>query len=519
MNRALLTLFGRSPSIRGGVDRLTLSHWRRGCSHAASSLPQWLKILAKQTVSFAEEVPFDSTQGDGSLFEAIRVYYESDLCPSVRHDMAMVSSLAAIKDSRWLQLEVCREFQRNKCSRSDTECKFAHPPSHVEVQNGRVIACYDSIKGRCNREKPPCKYFHPPQHLKDQLLINGRNHLALKNALLQQIPLQPLLTGQLPTAVVSGLLYSQLAQQQQQQQQLQQQQQCAAAFNLMSANALKATTSPYLPAMAAASTFSPYLGHTPMMTGLLPADALASPLSLVPSPLMTAAQKLQRTDRLEVCREFQRGNCKRSETECRFAHPPEHVTVDSGEGTVTVCMDFVKGRCTRDQCRYFHPPAHLQAQLKAAQTRAGAAAVTFPGIVPYAKRAAVDKSGLPVYQPTGAAYQQALAMQVQQPFVPVTLPVMHAAPDTTASAASNSSSVAYCDDKGQLLDTLPLCRDFKSGLCKRPQCRYVHLLEDYVEVLDGKVTVCRDAVKGKCSRPLCKYYHIPLPTPFMNSVL
>ncbi|GBM54044.1 Protein muscleblind [Araneus ventricosus] len=60
--------------------------------------------------------------------------------------MAMVSSLAAIKDSRWLQLEVCREFQRNKCSRSDTDCKFAHPPSHVEVQNGRVIACYDSIK-------------------------------------------------------------------------------------------------------------------------------------------------------------------------------------------------------------------------------------------------------------------------------------------------------------------------------------------------------------------------------------
>ncbi|PRD33962.1 UNVERIFIED_CONTAM: mbl [Trichonephila clavipes] len=76
----------------------------------------------------------------------LRVCTESDLCPSVRHDMAMVSSLAAIKDSRWLQLEVCREFQRNKCSRSDTECKFAHPPSHVEVQNGRVIACYDSIK-------------------------------------------------------------------------------------------------------------------------------------------------------------------------------------------------------------------------------------------------------------------------------------------------------------------------------------------------------------------------------------
>ncbi|CAG2161797.1 unnamed protein product [Oppiella nova] len=112
--------------------------------------------------------------------------------------MAMVNSLANVKDSRWLQLEVCREYQRNKCTRPDHECKFAHPTNNVEVQNGRVIACYDSIKGRCNREKPPCKYFHPPQHLKDQLLINGRNHLALKNALLQQMPLQTVLTSQIP---------------------------------------------------------------------------------------------------------------------------------------------------------------------------------------------------------------------------------------------------------------------------------------------------------------------------------
>lgn len=75
-----------------------------------------------------------------------------------------------------------------------------------------------------------------------------------------------------------------------------------------------------------------------------------------------------------MCREYQRGNCKRAESECRFAHPPEHVTVDSAEGTVTVCMDFVKGRCSRDLCRYFHPTPHLQAQLKAAQSRANAAA-------------------------------------------------------------------------------------------------------------------------------------------------
>jgi muscleblind protein len=60
--------------------------------------------------------------------------------------MVNMNSLINGKDSRWLQLEVCREFQRNKCSRPDTECKFAHPPANVEVQNGRVTACYDSIK-------------------------------------------------------------------------------------------------------------------------------------------------------------------------------------------------------------------------------------------------------------------------------------------------------------------------------------------------------------------------------------
>lgn len=61
------------------------------------------------------------------------------------------------------------------------------------------IVCF---QGRCNREKPPCKYFHPPQHLKDQLLINGRNHLALKNALMQQMGLTgQMLPTQMPTVV------------------------------------------------------------------------------------------------------------------------------------------------------------------------------------------------------------------------------------------------------------------------------------------------------------------------------
>lgn len=80
--------------------------------------------------------------------------------------MAMVNmnNLLNGKDSRWLQLEVCREFQRNKCTRPDTECKFAHPPANVEVQNGRVTACYDSIKVRADLCMP--QYYMEAVHYK-----------------------------------------------------------------------------------------------------------------------------------------------------------------------------------------------------------------------------------------------------------------------------------------------------------------------------------------------------------------
>nr|BAG65469.1 unnamed protein product [Homo sapiens] len=87
----------------------------------------------------------------------------------------MALNVAPVRDTKWLTLEVCRQFQRGTCSRSDEECKFAHPPKSCQVENGRVIACFDSLKGRCSREN--CKYLHPPTHLKTQLEINGRNNL------------------------------------------------------------------------------------------------------------------------------------------------------------------------------------------------------------------------------------------------------------------------------------------------------------------------------------------------------
>lgn len=333
-----------------------------------------------------------------------------------------------VKDSRWLTLEVCREFQRSKCSRTENECKFAHPPPHVEVQNGRVTCCFDSIKGKCQRKEPPCKYLHPPQHLREQLLQNGKNNLILRNLQMQYIAagLQPM--------IPAGGAYPVNEQQPQVQ------------------NSTGVSPNSQTPAYYAYEQVPPYLvpqnsfGGYQLGGTMLPAmDAAAASGSIatttVPGVLGSAGTKMSRPDRLEVCREFERATCTRQPTECRFAHPPENVAIDQTDNSVTVCMDFIKGKCSRESCRYFHPPPHLQAQIKLAQQRANAtaaaataqAATTSPqlqgmaGMVPMVKRPATidSKSGIPMYQPnapSATAYQQALAamqLQQQQPFVPV----------------------------------------------------------------------------------------------------
>lgn len=63
----------------------------------------------------------------------------------------MAVSMTMGRDTKWLTLEVCREFQRGTCSRPDAECKFAHPSRSCHVENGRVIACFDSLKVTIHR--------------------------------------------------------------------------------------------------------------------------------------------------------------------------------------------------------------------------------------------------------------------------------------------------------------------------------------------------------------------------------
>ncbi|XP_075892365.1 muscleblind-like protein 1 isoform X7 [Nelusetta ayraudi] len=339
----------------------------------------------------------------------------------------MALNVTQIRDTKWLTLEVCREFQRGTCSRPDSECKFAHPAKSCQVENGRVIACFDSLKGRCSREN--CKYLHPPPHLKTQLEINGRNNLIQQKNMVMLAQQMQLANAMIPSTQLQPV----------------------PMFSVTPSLATNMNA-----AAAAAATFNPYLG--PVSPGLMPADMLPSAPVLVtsnpgtvpvPAAAAAAAQKLMRTDRLEVCREYQRGNCTRGENDCRFAHPSDSTMIDTNDNTVTVCMDYIKGRCSREKCKYFHPPAHLQAKIKAAQHQvnqaAAAAAMGFPPILPpLPKRPALEKAnGATTVLNAGMfQYQQALAnMQFQQQaaFIP-SVPMMHGATPASVSAASTSAT-------------------------------------------------------------------------------
>ncbi|KAM9790151.1 muscleblind-like protein 1 isoform X3 [Syngnathus typhle] len=359
----------------------------------------------------------------------------------------MAMNIAQIRDTKWLTLEVCREFQRGTCSRSDQECKFAHPAKSCQVENGRVIACFDSLKGRCSREN--CKYLHPPPHLKNQLEINGRNNLIQQKNMVMLAQQMQLANAMMPATQLPPM-------------------------PMFSVTPGLATNANAAAAAAAAAAFNPYM--SPVSPGLMPPEIMPSTQVLMASSpnvsqvpnAAAAAQKLLRTDRLEVCREYQRGNCSRGEDDCRFAHPSDSTMIDTNDNTVTVCMDYIKGRCSREKCKYFHPPAHLQAKIKATQhqvNQASAAAAmtqsavkslkrpldaTFdlgmaPSVMaPLPKRAALEKAnGASAVFNTGMLqYQQALAsMQFQQQaaFLP-SVPMMHGGTPVTVSAATTSAT-------------------------------------------------------------------------------
>uniref|UniRef100_A0A131YPS6 Muscleblind n=1 Tax=Rhipicephalus appendiculatus TaxID=34631 RepID=A0A131YPS6_RHIAP len=147
---------------------------------------------------------------------------------------------------------------------------------------------------------------------------------------------------------------------------------------------------PALTTMATASSFGHYLTPSPVLPGMMTADAVTAPLSVVPASLVSP-QKVARTDRLEATEGGSTDVGLQMYTQCCCPESP-------------LPLLLAQGLFDTQQTVYevFRPNI-----------------VALPGLVPYTKRPALDKSGVPVYQPSATAYQQALALQMQQPFVPV----------------------------------------------------------------------------------------------------
>nr|XP_046910713.1 protein muscleblind-like isoform X3 [Dermatophagoides farinae] len=341
--------------------------------------------------------------------------------------------------SRWLQLEVCREFQRNKCTRSDSECKFAHPGPNVEIQNGRVIACYDSIKGRCNREKPPCKYFHPPKHLKEQLIINGKNHLALKNALLHQVPFQTVLTGQLPMAPNPYLTNLSAI---------------AAASSAYGAAAY--TTTPAAAAAAAAMLMAPdqfgSFGLTPPPPSA-PSAPVATPQSIQTSATTTTSASSTNNHLATM----NNANANKIRAAAAIAAAAAASSGVNGVGSV---VDSSNGTATSNAAS-LEPPAHVLTEINASPINTAAAVANIAavavaatngrkrtresndellmqisGAYPITKRPALDKNGTPLFH---NGITPSSSSSIPSP-VSVAHPNAAAAAAAYAAATSSSSS-------------------------------------------------------------------------------
>ncbi|XP_072180013.1 uncharacterized protein [Diadema setosum] len=467
-------------------------------------------------------------------------------------------TIMAYRDTQWLMIEACREFQRGTCKRPDTECKYAHPGSSVTVENGRVTACFDSLKGRCTREN--CKYLHPPPHLKTQLEINGRNTLAtqkmlqnLQNQQLQQVvgmhnmanlqlqpsPASTLLQGSptlptgpgsnpvvIPTSQVSGKDTNSVPTA------------SAASFYQHASpqmySGLQILTQPSYSLPTVGQGASPY--HTSQAS--TDTNAVYSPyifpVAVTMAPTMTG------------------GSHSAAGTYSPYVMPFSQSGAFTGLGGVTtspmgLMQDFaglqtpvIPGHTgpnfpilptikpKNDKLEL--PTTNESQSLKRPRESSDDALLNLTGLVPPPTKKSHTTAGTVAGQGTGPMMnlfpqppipyhhhlnQAMLHSHQPTPVVPTPFPVMPSmatgppGPSIPLFAPHIMPTQVQTTRHPQSNETIPVCRDFKSGSCKRPSCKYAHVTEDYVEVVDGKVTMCRDAVRGKCLRATCKYYHAP----------
>lgn len=166
-----------------------------------------------------------------------------------------------------------------------------------------------------------------------------------------------------------------------------------------------AATTPYLAGVPqVGSTFSPYFSPGPIMPLTVGPDPTA-PLSMaVQQTAVVTQQKMPRTDRLE-------GGSGGFSQRKRAHESADELLLVSTRFAQAV-PEAPRPQSVTDSSHILYQPMDMKSVGSFYYENFWPVMQGFPGMVPY-KRAAGEKSGVPVYQPS-ATYQQLL-----QPFVPV----------------------------------------------------------------------------------------------------
>lgn len=173
---------------------------------------------------------------------------------------------------------------------------------------------------------------------------------------------------------------------------------------------------------------------------------------------------------VEICKDFFKGRCKRSPSDCKYAHPASSVAIE--ENKVIACFDSLRNHCSRGStCRYYHPSPAIHMSMQEA-------AGIQPSPVPFGHQVDVIRPSNIFLGPRGQ---------------PHPLPVL-----------GSSSSF-----KNMTKPLMEVCKDFVRGRCTREadECRYAHHAPTAGE--GDSVIVCADHLRGKCKRDSCRYFHAP----------
>ncbi|XP_020593848.1 zinc finger CCCH domain-containing protein 28-like [Phalaenopsis equestris] len=268
-----------------------------------------------------------------------------------------------------LSVEVCKEFIRRTCRRPEIDCKFAHPPSTVTIEQDRVVVCIDSLRDKCFRGRT-CRYFHPPPQMQASLrkeigMEDTKDPMALRylgssdklSSYLQPgndheiVPVcQDFLKNACnrrsckyahPDSSAMGHLRRGLSP-------------VLHSSTLVENGAIPTETLLYPDVIPVCKDFLKnackrdscrYFHLIPQSEVYLQQNGTLIKLSRSPPPPETE----QKT--VSVCRDFLKNACQRDS--CKYAHPNSQTKVVDNQ--VEICRDFHRGICHRDVCRFYHP--------------------------------------------------------------------------------------------------------------------------------------------------------------------